>query len=1255
MEIYDQLLQYMKHESHQQNSVVFPIDSTAHKFYIILQGQVSVHIRSKNFASQQLGQSQIVQKISKDNDNDNNNNNEENQDKNNNQTIENNIQNIKSQQNSNIQCDKDGNELFCVKILEEGDFFGEQAFISNKKRLATIVCETSCHFAVLSKIHFKDILLKAEEKKFMQELSFLTTKYIFKDWNFSILKALYLQFTEKQCHMNQIIFQEGDQCDYIYIIKQGDFVIKKKSYNQEFEEAKSLFYENDLLSNKKLKPNYQKPANLKLQLISAIDIFGEEDYLKNTKRSYTVECLSNNGILMQLRYEDFNGMIYRDQITKKKVDLRVKQKEKRIKERMEIIEKNIKGLENFYYDPTLNSKIQNVDILKQINGQLSIDDLQLLQFFKNPNLYKVSEEEQKKHDKLRQINQQQIYFNQEAKLNSMVIKNQKELINQVNSSKIQLSGQGKNSLKQRQQNGFVQSEHENNVKLDEKKYQNNQLNISKNDNNKIVSSKFTNFSQNKRYQTQTEASNRNFSTNSSIQQKNYSQLQGSKTQIHNFKFQRIQSAKIQPSKFKQNHINSNQSLKNLKQFAISKFQNLNKNINESNNLIEKNQTTRTLQSDFNDDKSKQNQNLNNSGDQILEFSQNNSQQKGLESKRSHQSQNSNNTLRLNKETKKKIEQMQKQPFYINLSSSNSPKSTQIKQNKTEHGKSVFTFSGVNDFIERQLNKQVQNKICRIKELKQKQKKFFTRPQSTKATYNKKCITNTSQKEQQSILYQNELLTLNDQISSTYNTQLYQEMYNQKNSYQYNNSDNFQDNIQSQNKSNKQTGYKYNAKDRFSTQSQENFNKQDEINENYKKYEIFLKQLYYERFRNDNSNVDQLKQVIGTDIINSLKYEPAPSVNQRQKNGAPSLNLPEERKIYLRLKNKIELPFKKNSLQEKFQQYDYIENVNDLDKNQQKFEESIMKYNSQIISQINRNIQQSQQEQNQCYDDKIQKDQSHFQNSDNVSQQILEQKNLKNINNIPQGHQATNQYQQSQQVDYQCENGRVVENETPQINNYEEIGYSPKSQVDNYNYIEQQQFQSQKKQNSHKERKNTNFSIAIRPLSSYVYNYNTPKHNQRILESQMEAEDYDKLDKKNIEKNYKTAQYFDQLQNEQSFKKIKNNRDYMTEANAKQKNLKIQIEQMSKVFQTMNQENQQKNIYLSNTCQNSQWPQINQATNRLTDTVNTYIQQKIKHSKRKLAPIIMILATVHKYNGKKLLKTKIILKMSQKNKTDHKIY
>jgi CRP-like cAMP-binding protein len=45
-----------------------------------------------------------------------------------------------------------------VKVLGQGEFFGEMALLNNKPRLASVFCEEDCEFGVLDKESFNSIL-----------------------------------------------------------------------------------------------------------------------------------------------------------------------------------------------------------------------------------------------------------------------------------------------------------------------------------------------------------------------------------------------------------------------------------------------------------------------------------------------------------------------------------------------------------------------------------------------------------------------------------------------------------------------------------------------------------------------------------------------------------------------------------------------------------------------------------------------------------------------------------------------------------------------------------------------------------------------------------------------------------------------------------------------------------------------------------------------------------------------------------------
>ncbi|EGR27328.1 hypothetical protein IMG5_197960 [Ichthyophthirius multifiliis] len=156
----------MKYQYLNQDQIVFQIDSIGSTFYIILQGTVGVHIRLPN------------------------------------QT-----------------------DLRRVKALETGSSFGELALLNNKPRLATIICESECHFATLEKKQFLQILKEKEEERINNEMGIFAKMPFLKTWNANLIRNLYLNSQKQQYIKGDKLFKEGNEPQEVFIILQGDFAV----------------------------------------------------------------------------------------------------------------------------------------------------------------------------------------------------------------------------------------------------------------------------------------------------------------------------------------------------------------------------------------------------------------------------------------------------------------------------------------------------------------------------------------------------------------------------------------------------------------------------------------------------------------------------------------------------------------------------------------------------------------------------------------------------------------------------------------------------------------------------------------------------------------------------------------------------------------------------------------------------------------------------------------------------------------------
>ena len=115
-----------------------------------------------------------------------------------------------------------------VAKLGAGKSFGELALISNKPRMATIRTQGFTTFATLDKNSYTSVLAKIEKKAQHKIIEYLLNFPFFKGWTKSALIKFSYYLKKVKYSRNQTVFQEGKQADAVFLIKNGEFEMKKQ-------------------------------------------------------------------------------------------------------------------------------------------------------------------------------------------------------------------------------------------------------------------------------------------------------------------------------------------------------------------------------------------------------------------------------------------------------------------------------------------------------------------------------------------------------------------------------------------------------------------------------------------------------------------------------------------------------------------------------------------------------------------------------------------------------------------------------------------------------------------------------------------------------------------------------------------------------------------------------------------------------------------------------------------------------------------
>lgn len=117
--------------------------------------------------------------------------------------------------------------------------------------MASIRCLTETHFAVLSKKDFNKVLGVIEKKKYNEKVQFLRSLPYFSQLTKTSLGKLTYQFTDVPTIRNQVLYREGDSAEYVYIVKSGQYEVKKTLHlTEDKSHLTKQIFQNPMRANK---------------------------------------------------------------------------------------------------------------------------------------------------------------------------------------------------------------------------------------------------------------------------------------------------------------------------------------------------------------------------------------------------------------------------------------------------------------------------------------------------------------------------------------------------------------------------------------------------------------------------------------------------------------------------------------------------------------------------------------------------------------------------------------------------------------------------------------------------------------------------------------------------------------------------------------------------------------------------------------------------------------------------------------------
>ncbi|CAD8089322.1 unnamed protein product [Paramecium primaurelia] len=201
-DLYQVIKSKMQIEQHSVNEVLTKIGDKGNKFYVILKGLVGVFVRNED-------------------------------------------------------------QLTMINVCKEGEGMGELSIMSNKSRMATLVCLTDCVISTLTASQYKRYVMQNDIQRINNLVDLCDKVSLFNSLNRQVKIMLMLCMKEVEIVRKQIIYKQAQQAKNLYIIIEGSIKLCLKEGSK--QKTLCVISDNEIFGDLMGKEVYQETAECESQ------------------------------------------------------------------------------------------------------------------------------------------------------------------------------------------------------------------------------------------------------------------------------------------------------------------------------------------------------------------------------------------------------------------------------------------------------------------------------------------------------------------------------------------------------------------------------------------------------------------------------------------------------------------------------------------------------------------------------------------------------------------------------------------------------------------------------------------------------------------------------------------------------------------------------------------------------------------------------------------------------------------------------